>query len=339
MQLFGRRKPDPRIGSVDAFWEWWAKEHAGLAARMEGRGLDPKALQSLADAVHRLDERLAWELGPGATAKHALILSPEGNPGVRPLALRWQAAAPPADGTWEYHPSRPADPSFGDLRVGEHEVDLREMVARTTWDPNRELLDVALWHPAFPTLPLGIRTQVTFLYLDRLLGEDEVERWIGEIQRLEAPTDGADPDSLRAELDRRRAEATGLVWTVAQGVLPDGGPMIVAANSALKRIDHPFADFHLAATLGIVGEAGLPDDAEAVPLDAAEDRLTTMLGDAAVFVGRVTVIGKRTLHYVTGDPEQVGQAAERWAAAVEGREAGAELELDPAWAFRAQLLD
>ena len=51
--------------------------------------------------------------------------------------------------------------------------------------------------------------RVGFLFLDNLLGEDDVERWIGEIDALDAPIEGRTPDELIAEVRRRAAEAPG----------------------------------------------------------------------------------------------------------------------------------
>ena len=50
--------------------------------------------------------------------------------------------------------------------------------------------------------------QAGFLFLDHLLGEDGVERWIGAIEFFDAPTGGRTPAELKAEVERHAAEPT-----------------------------------------------------------------------------------------------------------------------------------
>jgi hypothetical protein len=61
-------------------------------------------------------------------------------------------------------------------------------------DEERVRAHVNLYHPAFSRLTPGHRHQVAALLLDWLLGEDNVQRWIGTINAT-----GTDiPDSLPA---------------------------------------------------------------------------------------------------------------------------------------------
>ncbi len=43
-----------------------------------------------------------------------------------------------------------------------------------------------------------------------------MERWVGTIDLLDDPTGGRTPDELRAEIERRAADATGEAWTLMQ---------------------------------------------------------------------------------------------------------------------------
>ena len=64
--------------------------------------------------------------------------------------------------------------------------------------------------------------QAAFLYLDHLLGEDDVERWIGAIELLEAPAGGCTPAELKAEVARRAAEPPEESWINGERTRPDG---------------------------------------------------------------------------------------------------------------------
>ena len=119
------------------------------------------------------------------------------------------------------------------------------MRARSSWDASRELLSVHLWHPAFDSLPEQVRGQIAFLFLDNVLGEDDVERWIGAIEIDETAQTGETPEALANEVRRQAEAATGDQWVAAEGTDAGGDPVIVRYNASIKRIDHPFAANHL----------------------------------------------------------------------------------------------
>src|SRR4051794_11420404 len=101
---------------LDAFWAWGAGAKDGIAADIP-RGTGGERAAEISAEVNRVHPSLAWELGKGATSEHAFVVSCEGNPEIRPIALRWAAAAPPPDPTWEYHPSRqPGPPNILEIR-------------------------------------------------------------------------------------------------------------------------------------------------------------------------------------------------------------------------------
>ena len=56
-----------------------------------------------------------------------------------------------------------------------------------TVDPNRELMHVTSFHPAFAAMPEEMRGMTTFITLDRVLGEDTVQRWLGGVSTSVAP--------------------------------------------------------------------------------------------------------------------------------------------------------
>ena len=318
------------------FWTWWAGTRDRVAAAIEGRGFDKGLIDDVSKAVRSVDPRLAWEFAPGHAAKHALCVTPEGNSEVRPIALRWLARAPHADAEWEYHASRQAAATLMVLDLGGNRVPLEDMHAVSSWDESRQRLDVRLWHAAFDRLPEPARLQAAFLFLDNLLGEDDVERWVGQIDVLEAPSGGKWPAELKAEVARHAAEPAGQTWVLGGGSGPDGQPMIVAADAALKRIDHPYADIHVAMRIRLE-DGSLPDEALAASLNAEEDRLVTLLGNAAVLAGRTTTPGERVIHFVAADRDAVRAAVDQWASDGPDWRVKVEFAQDANWSFQRQL--
>jgi hypothetical protein len=328
----GRGESDQPIERrLEGFWAWWSGARDSIAADIE-RGTVGARAGEISEAVHRLDPKLAWELSPGTTAKHAFNMSAEGNPEVRPVALRWAASAPPADATWEYHPSRqPGPPQI--LEIRGTRVSFSEVRSITSWDEAREQVNVGLWHPAFDGLPSEVKAQISFLFLDNLVGEDDVERWVGAIEADPAAQAGRTPDELRDEIRRRAESATGERWALIEGRDQRGDPLLVRLNSSLKRIDHPFAGDHLEVTIDRgLDQAG--DKTENEAITQAEAELGEALEGLATEAAHVTDRRRRVTHYVTADGERAVAAARDWAS--RHREWGAKvsLEPDPTWAFR-----
>ena len=329
---FFRRDQDTTDGD---FWAWWASAREPIATGITSGGIDDRLVRQISDAVHRVHPNLAWELGPGRIAEHVFCVSPEGDAVLRIVALRWLEGAPAPDATWEYAASRqPSGPErLQVLQLGSIDVPLDDMRAIAGWDESRQVLDVKLWHPAFPSLPEQGRLQAAFLFLDNLLGEDDVERWIGEIEVLEAPTGGRTPAELAAEVDRHRGDPVDDNWVLATGESRDG-PVFVLANAGLKRIDHPFAEHHVAIRIPL---DGLPDDAAAERLNAEEEDLLGRLTGAAIQAGRRTDVHGRTIHLVTADPDRARAICQEWAAQLPERRIRIEVKRDPRWTFREEL--
>ena len=134
--------------------------------------------------------------------------------------------------------------------------------------------------------------QAAFLFLDHLLGEDGVERWIGAIELFDGPTGGRTPAELKAEVERHAAEPTGdETWVNGEVTRPDGTVELVIADAALKRIDHPFHDTWVWVQM-LWGADRYPTDAEAEQLNQEEDNFLERMGERAILAARVTVPGQ-----------------------------------------------
>ena len=336
MRFFKRDRTTADPADIGGFWTWWDSARDRIAAGIAD-GSVPGLAGEISAQVNRIDPRLAWELAPGSVAKHALVVTPEGNAEIRPSAVAWLTAAPPADDVWEYHGSRQPGP-LNTLVIDGTTVALADVRTIAAWNEAREVVNVNLWHPTFPGLPLRTRQQIAFLFLDNLLGEDDVERWIGSVDLLEAESGGRTPEELRAEVARRAAAATCDAWVLAERTDRRGERALVSANAALKHIDHPFAAHHLLVTVdrGLEQLAGSPESQE---LNAAEDELVAALeADGAVYAGRVTERRQRQIHFACEDPDRGAQIARDWATRFPRYGPRVQVKADPAWAFRADLL-
>jgi hypothetical protein len=212
------------------------------------------------------------------------------------------------------------------------DIDLSQYRAISSWDENRQRVDVRLWHPTMTSAPPAASIRAAYLFLDNLLGEDGVERWVGEIDLLEAETVGRSPDELRSEVERRSAEASGESWVLAEG---DGGVYLV--NLAVKPIDHPWKHWHVVVTVDR-GLDQLSHSTELPALDAAEDRLVeAMTAAESVHLGHVTDRKRRKIHFMCADGERGRAVGQAWADAERHFGPRVDVDDDPAWSVRSEL--
>ena len=331
MVIFGRRRDrDPKAG-IAAFWSWWAqaKDRLDLALSAGELGGIDRALSARVAAIH---PDIAWELTAGQAARHALVLSPEGSPALRTVTERWLRAGPGADEAWEYHPARQAD-----LRAFETELQL----GRRTFDPgkarfgtevdhDRARVHVLVYHPDFPKLDDADRLRASFLLLDWALGEDDVERWLGEIRvtGTEQPHDVAGVRDAVAELAGQYGRDD---WTLMEGIDDRGRSLEARVRVPFPRMDHPLFDLHGAVRLSYrAGADGQPDDDEEPALEAITHGLLGRLGSSAVLGAVVTTAGQRTLHLYADHEGVVPGQVEAWAAQ-QPRQVTVEWAPDPGW--------
>jgi hypothetical protein len=323
---------------IEAFWTWWPDAGARLGAALDDRKLDEALIAEITAKVQAFHPKLTWELGPGTTAKYAFCLSPGGDPELRRLTERWLRAAPAADAVWEFHPAKRAAPGLSDarLQIAEHTVPLGEMRFTVTLDPNRELMNVSSFHPTFAAMPEDMRAMATFVILDRVLGEDTVQRWLGGIRTSVEPLEKGAPFAMLIEaVGLLSRDATGERFTTLHGQAPDGRPMFATINLALKRIDHLACDTHVSVDVAVVDPTpdGMPDDDEADALSDIEDELEEMITGDAVYFGRETVHGRRALHWFVAPDHPIRPALEAWAARHADRDVRLTWSPDPRWSL------
>jgi hypothetical protein len=322
---------------IESFWTWWPEAKARIAAAIEARKLDDALVAEVTAKVQAIHPQLAWELGPGGTAQHAFCLTSGGDPELRRLTERWLRAAPATDAVWELHPARRGAPGLADarLQIAEHAMPLGDMRFTVTVDPNRELLNVTSFHPAFAAMPAEMRGMATFITLDRVLGEDTVQRWVGGIRTSVEPLEQGAPFAMLIEaVGILSGGATGERFTSMRGQAPDGQPMTATINLALKRIDHIACDTHVCVDVALLDPEpdGTPNDDEVDSLDDIEDELEEMITGDAVYLGCETVHGRRALHWFVAPDHPIRAALEAWAARNADRDARLTWAPDPRWA-------
>jgi hypothetical protein len=333
-----RKKPAGH--PISEFWSWWTTMGAALCDAALERNAPTEIAGPLTKRLARINPDLIWETSAGRDARHRLTVSANGNARLRPTAERWLRAGPAADSVWEYRTSKERDPdgTVGKrLDIAGHQLDLDESLFATQIDRDANRVHVEVYHPEFADMPPDARTTVAFLLLDWVVGEDDVERWIGLITAVvERPLHPGSAAGLTASVSELTAENDPDHWVLARGKDENGHWLLATLRRGVRWIDYPIFDLHHLIRLGYdANDEGLPGPEELDRLRHEEDRLQAAIGKSAILIGHISSQGRRTLHYYSDSEDQnVTEAIQAAAAAV-----GASIDSrpDPAWSAVRQL--
>ena len=344
---------------IAAFWAWWPEARGRIEAAIPTQSWGDLG-DEISARVSAIHPKIGWEMGSGAKgAKQMICLCPQGSAARRAITQRWFAAAPPADHAWEFHPARMAKAQFetSKLEIGGYTLALSDYRVGCREDLVSERFHVRMWHPEHPDMLRELQGEVVLVVLDGLLGEDDVERWIGSIELVDAlPVPGEleipeGPDGaleeeeevvslteLKARVKDLAGRATKERFCLLDAVGEAGLPMTAAINLALKRIDHVHAELHLevAVTLKDPTEVGLAGLDEVEALGELEEELRDELGPDVAYLGKVTHDGRCVHHFFVPESSSVPGRAEAWRALHPERQIEVTLSADPTWSVQQQ---
>jgi hypothetical protein len=116
-------------------------------------------------------------------------------------------------------------PLVGEFSSHVEAIDLVQTRLGITVDEDRQQVDVAVHHPRFPEMTDGAKATVSFLVLDWLLGEDGVERWVGDVQASDVEPPASLPtDALDEVLVALRQRHPNPSWAILEGEDATGSP-------------------------------------------------------------------------------------------------------------------
>jgi hypothetical protein len=298
----GDRSAHGSSAAIEGFWAWWATEGRALAEATIAGGSNEALVAGISRRVSQLHPGLAWELSPGATSMHCLVVSPEGNAELRATARRWLRGAPAADATWEFADSRQANPDPGSMAIelDGQTISFADVVVGARREGHR--VDVSVHHPAFSTLDQRARLTIAFLTLDNTLGETDVELWVGEVTpSVVPPLDGFGVAGLRAVVRDLKADFTDEhgqpSWAILSGD-GEGGPVLAMTQVPLASATAPELDTHAAVVVPYADqtETGLPGPDALTDLRSLEDSISERLGGTGRVVAHQSHLGVRVLH-------------------------------------------
>ncbi len=339
-----QRDFDNQRAAIAAFWAWWPSALERITPELVAAGLGEDLVAEIGSRVEAIDKSLGWELGPHpAGSGFQLVVTARGVAGLRAVAQRWAQSAP-ADPDWRYLPAQPGDPGVLDSTLsidGGRQVALTDTEIAARVDQQRALVDVVIYHPVFGDLAdEQPRTQIAMLTLDWLLGEDDVERWVGTISTsTEPPLDGIPAKSLPMVVEQLAAMYAEPRWALLSGSTPTGLAVVATVRFPMRRVDYPLCDQHLAVVLPYRDrtEQRLPAESALDALRGFEEELLGILGESAVLVGHESANGRRIMHAYADRAAPVAEAVGRLAQTWPDGRAQVAVTTDPSWTNVAHL--
>ena len=323
---------------ISAFWAWWLEARSDLARAAGGQDASGELATRIAQRVAAIEPELEWELGPGAAKTYSLCVTAAGKPEAREAAARWLIAAPD-DPEWEFHRARPPVPSADlVLALASGRLAVADVRFRLDERPDDDFIDVVVDERSLRTLTPGDRQTAMFLVLDHLLGEENVERFVGQIGMRPLRWRTEPPEALVAAVERlarARAErhATGEDRVAILSGTFESKPGVILANTSIRKVDHPLLSAHALVEIELADptEVGLTTQDEADVLNAQQDDLESRLGNDGLLAARETRDSRRILHLYL-DPESTAAArVQDWCSACHPRRAGVTIAHEPDW--------
>lgn len=346
-QLLEQRTLDAR--RVQTFWSWWEQKRAVFEQSIE-RGFSQAESDALTQQVHVLHEGLVWSMGRSLSGEYEFMVSAEGNLELRALVEQWRSDAPEGLQNWSMLTACPPQPIQGNaLSMGGVSIDFDGFEFAVERDMRLERLHLLAYHPAIGKLDSEQAQVALYVFLSNLLGEDALERWIGDCDCSSTPSRpdgsaqdrvmyGLSGDQLRMAVAKFADEARGYYELSLRADTPEG-PVQARVNAALKRMNYPSLIWHVEIRTRLQGPVvqGLPGSQEEAELERMGATLLERLGTRAVFVGHETGQGHRRIHLYVSKIKGVHEEIQQWAERFDGRGVDWIYTYEPIWEIQEQL--
>lgn len=205
----------------DAIDRWWDAfvEHADAIDAMFTRDGEFELVEFMRSNLGAIDARLMWEYGPGLIkGGHRLVITPEAERGLRPLAAEIVARAPDIP-AWEFYRYRLAE-SVEDAEAavrGRVQEELGGTFVTAAIGEHRKI-DLTFHHVDTQGPDDERANHIAFVATETLLSEMTLDQWIGTIDVAKAPKPGllgrlrGDPGDRRLlPLDRLKPTVDALI--------------------------------------------------------------------------------------------------------------------------------
>ncbi len=170
--------------AINAFWRWFSDHHRDVEAMLD-RDDTAELSRQINAQIDRLSSQLAWEIGPGLVEPYMLVFPTVGSSERKVAVGRIMKKAPRIE-KWEFHAARPMRPFQPEVQLPDRDLSFRSSDWRFALKPSStsDRLDLQIFDNALASVDEKTGLTAIFILLDAVLGEDIVERWIGNIKVL-----------------------------------------------------------------------------------------------------------------------------------------------------------
>jgi hypothetical protein len=172
--------------AINAFWRWFSDHHHDVEAMLDRDDTVELSFQINAQ-IDLLSSRLAWEIGPGLVEPYMFVFPTAGDSERKMAVSRIMEKAPWIE-RWEFHASRPTRPFQPEIQLPDRGLSLRTSDWRFALKPSAtsDRFDLQIYDDKLVSFDEKTALTAAFILLDAVLGEDIVERWIGNMKILPA---------------------------------------------------------------------------------------------------------------------------------------------------------
>jgi hypothetical protein len=172
--------------AISTFWRWFSDNHHDVEALLDSDDTAELSLQINAQ-INLLSSQLAWEIGPGLVKPYMLVFPTAGDRERKMAVGRIMEKAPWIE-RWEFHASRPTRPFQPEIQLPDRGLSLRTSDWHFAVRPSAtsDRFDLQIYDDKLASFDERTALSAAFILLDAVLGEDIVERWIGNMKVLPA---------------------------------------------------------------------------------------------------------------------------------------------------------
>lgn len=183
-----------------ALYAPFAESVAALAQSIREGRRDPAIFEKFQKARSAIDPRIMFEIGPHPEGGMYLALTPEVDRFLRPLVDEVIAALPQFD-DWRFVAYRPRLPAAEAVKLVGARMGKAPLAHGVTLAAAEGKIDVT-FH--FPKQIFGSKAdrKEAFILTECLLGEQDLDRWVGAIEAVDRRDSGTPFDRVAAEFDR-----------------------------------------------------------------------------------------------------------------------------------------
>jgi hypothetical protein len=167
--------------AIRDFWNWFSTNQNDIQFQLDNNNTE-SLVRDMNARVNAISPILAWEVGPGIVAPYMLVFPTEGDANRRPMIERILGLAPRL-AAWEFHTSRPSRRFLREVHLPDKgmKFDTAGWRFELTQEVSSDRLKLDIFDDELSGIDRKIALTAVFILLDAVLGEDVVERWIGDI--------------------------------------------------------------------------------------------------------------------------------------------------------------